>query len=309
MAGIFFLKTWIHIFEYWSHPNSYLGYWHIFHEFVFWLLAHFSCDNIDINDSNPDGENISYATCRTDEFETINKPKLSCRLHRWCPSSRFHRWCHLCRLHRRCPLYSLHRWCKSFFLVGGLWIKALSKSNVKQRFMNVDKNGSIAKAFLQNMAFVFKWQGEDDNKEDWTIFKKYHPNKSHNMTRLGFIIFEPVHDLNDLTLLCSDESMCPKTRLELCCHHSGWDIVLQAHATQMSKCCDLLESGMSTSLKSNGFCLISSDNVKYVRWATTYLIKFIKLHKKSRQSLKRQVQLPDSRIGKTNITCCAPVGV
>ena len=125
---------------------------------------------------------------------------------------------------------------QSFFFVGGFRIKALSKSNVKQRFVNVDENGSIAKAFLQNMSFFFKWQGEDDNKEGWTLFKKHHPNKSHN----------------NLTLLCSGESMCPwkKTRLELCCHHSGWDIVLQAHATQMGKCCDPLESGMSTSMNS-----------------------------------------------------------
>ena len=43
-------------------------------EFVPWLLTHFLCDNIDINDSNLDGENISHATCWTDEFETINKP-------------------------------------------------------------------------------------------------------------------------------------------------------------------------------------------------------------------------------------------
>ena len=37
--------------------------------------------------------------------------------------------------------------------------------------MNVDENGSIAKAFLQNMAVFFKWQGKDDNKEGCSIFK------------------------------------------------------------------------------------------------------------------------------------------
>ena len=57
---------------------------------------------------------------------------------------------------------------------------------------------------------LFKWQGEYYDKEDWTILKEHHPSKSHNMTRLGFSIFEPVHDLNNLTLLCSGDSMCPK---------------------------------------------------------------------------------------------------
>ena len=79
----------------------------------------------------------------------------------------------------------------------------------------------------------------------------------------------------------------------------------------MGKCCDSLESGMSTSMNSNGFCLISSGTIMWIMYdglPSTWL-KFIKLHKKSRQSLRRQVQLPDSRIEKTNITCCAPVGV
>ena len=53
------------------------------------------------------------------------------------------------------------------------------------------------------------------------------------------------------------------TRLELCCHHSGWDNVLQADAAQMGKCCDPLESWMSTSMYSSGFCLISSDTIMW----------------------------------------------
>ena len=98
-----------------------------------------------------------------------------------------------------------------------------------------------------------------------------------------------------------------KTRLVLCCHHSGWDIVLQAHATQKGN----LESWMSTSMNSNGFSLISSGTIMWNMYdglPSTWL-KFVKLHKKSRQSLRRQVQLPDSRMGKANITCCPPVGV
>ena len=42
--------------------------------------------------------------------------------------------------------------------------------------MNVEENGSVAKASVQNMAaFLFKWQDEDGNEEGWTILIK---NKS-----------------------------------------------------------------------------------------------------------------------------------
>ena len=72
-----------------------------------------------------------------------------------------------------------------------------------------------------------------------------------------------------------------------------------------------LESGMNTSMNSNGFSLISSGTIMWNMYdgLPSAWLKFIKLHKKSRQSLRRQVQLPDSKKGKTNITCCAPVGV
>ena len=73
--------------------------------------------------------------------------------------------------------------------------------------MNVDKNGSVAKASAQNMAFLFKWEGEDDNKESWTIFEKHHPDKSNDMTSIVFSIFAPAHDLNHRTLLCWVEAM------------------------------------------------------------------------------------------------------
>ena len=62
----------------------------------------------------------------------------------------------------------------------------------------------------QNMAFFFKWQGGDDNKEGWKIFKKHNPDKSHNMTSIGSIIFTPAHDLNKSTLLCWGERMWPE---------------------------------------------------------------------------------------------------
>ena len=91
---------------------------------------------------------------------------------------------------------------------------------------------------------------------------------------------------------CIEVKACDQnTRLELCCHRSGWGIVLLADAAQMGKCCDLLESGMSTSVYSSRFCLISSIAIMwniYDGKRSTW-IKFIKLHTKSRQSLGQPI--------------------
>ena len=69
--------------------------------------------------------------------------------------------------------------------------------------MNVDENGSVANAFVQNMAFFLSGK-VNDNEGGWTIFQKHHTDKSHNMTNIsiGFIIFAPAHDLNNWTRLC-----------------------------------------------------------------------------------------------------------
>ena len=58
----------------------------------------------------------------------------------------------------------------------------------------------------------------------------------------------------------------------------------------MGKCCDPLESVMSTSMYSSGFCLISPNAIIwniYDMERSTW-INFIKLHMKSRQSLGQQ---------------------
>ena len=75
--------------------------------------------------------------------------------------------------------------------------------------MNADENESVAKTSLQNMASFFKWQGEDNDKGGWTIFKNHHPDKSHNMTSIDFIIFAPAHALNNWKLLYWGERMWP----------------------------------------------------------------------------------------------------
>ena len=126
-------------------------------------------------------------------------------------------------------------------LVGGISDKSLFEINIRIKVMNswmLMRKDPLLK-FLY-MAFFFKRQ----DKGGWTIFKKYHPQKLHNMTSIAFIIFAPAHDLNN----CVEMKACGQyTMLELCCHRSREGIVLQADAAQMGKCSDRLESGMSTS--------------------------------------------------------------
>ena len=60
------------------------------------------------------------------------------------------------------------------------------------------------------LASFFKWQGENDNKKGWKIYRNYHPEKSRDTTRIIFIVFAPAHDLNNWTFLCWDESIWPE---------------------------------------------------------------------------------------------------
>ena len=121
---------------------------------------------------------------------------------------------------------------------------------------------------------------------------KHHPDQSHYMTRIGFIILALAHDLNNWTVLCWVRWKQLARTLELWCHHSGWGIVLQTDVAQMGKCCDPLESRMFTCMYSSGFCLISPNTIMwniYDRERYAW-IKFIKIHhKKSRESLSQQI--------------------
>ena len=87
---------------------------------------------------------------------------------------------------------------------------------------------------------------------------------------------------------CIEVKACDQnTRLELCCHRSGWGIVLQADAAQMGKCCDPPESGMSTSMLSCRFSLIPPNAIMWNIYdgERSAWIKLIKLPTKSRQSI------------------------
>ena len=110
------------------------------------LRTHFTCHNINMNYSNLDGENISHALCWADDFETINKPKPSCRFHGWCPCCRFHR-----------------RYKRVFFWLEGFRGKAPSKSIVTSKssvhecwweWIICAKHGFLFKRQRCNMAFI-----------------------------------------------------------------------------------------------------------------------------------------------------------
>ena len=82
-----------------------------------------------------------------------------------------------------------------------------------------------------------------------------------------------------------------KNWLEVWCHHMGWSIVLQVDTAQMGKCCDPLESGMSTYMYSSGCHLIWYNtliwNIYDGKQSTR--IALIKLCKRSGQSLGQQI--------------------
>ena len=216
--------------------------------FVPWLLTHFAGNNIDINDSNLDSENISRATCWTDEFQTVNKPKPSYRFHRWCPS---------CRFNRRY---------KSFFWLEGFWIKTFFEI---KRKIKVNNSPMLSRMYPLLNLLCKTWLSFLSDNVKITIRKAVPSSKSTTM--ISYITWQ-VLALSSLHLhmvwiiehSCVEVKACGEnTRLELCCHHSGWGIVLQAYAAQMGKWCDPLESGLSTFMYSSEFCLISSDTMMW----------------------------------------------
>ena len=174
--------------------------------YVPWLLTQWSCDNIDNNYSNLDAENISHTMCWTDEFEATNKPKPWCRL-------------------------------------GGFRMEAFKKSIVKKTvswwmLMGMDP---LLKLLYRTRLSFFKRRDEGR-----TTFKKHHLDKSHYMTSMGFIILY-LHMIWIIEHCCIEmKTSVQNTKLDLCFHHIGWYIVLQADTTPMGKWCDPLKFGMTT---------------------------------------------------------------
>ena len=87
-------------------------------------------------------KNIWHATCWTDDFETINKPKPSCRFHMWCPCCRFH-----------------GRYKRFFFWLEGFRRKASSKSIVTSNSAVLECRWEWI--FCAKHGFLFKQQGCD----------------------------------------------------------------------------------------------------------------------------------------------------
>ena len=70
------LSFWLWLEKYLVNMDSHFGRLIQFN-FVPWLLTHFACDNIDINDSNLDGENISMLRAE----QMILKPSINLSFH------------------------------------------------------------------------------------------------------------------------------------------------------------------------------------------------------------------------------------
>ena len=110
------------------------------------------------------------------------------------------------------PLTQVPQAIQEFILVGGISDKSLFEFNsaiiISSSWISMRADLLLKLLSKKWLAFFFKWQDEDDNKEDWAIFKNHHPDKSHNMTRMGFIIFAPAHDLNDRTVWQTVNMFC-----------------------------------------------------------------------------------------------------
>ena len=155
--------------------------------------------------------------------------------------------------------------------------------------MRIGKNGPVAKATVQTWLAFFLLS----DKMKMTIRKAGQSSQTTTLTShitwQGLALsYLHLHMIWTIEHCCIEVKACDQnTRLELCCHHSGWGIFLQAEAAQIGKCCDPLDSGMSTSMYSSRFSLISSNAMVWNIYdgERSTRIKLIKHHTKSRQSL------------------------
>ena len=139
--------------------------------------------------------------------------------------------------------------------------------------MNVDENGSVGKSSVQNMVFFLS------KKAKITIRRAEQSSKSTTLTshitwQVLALLSLHLHMIWIIEHRCVEVKACgANIRLELYYHHSRWDIILQADAAQMGKCCNPLQSGMSTSRVFHWILpdFIRYSNMKYLRWGTIYL--------------------------------------
>ena len=76
---------------------------------------------------------------------------------------------------------------------------------------------------------------------------------------------------------CVEVKACGQNaRLELCCHHSGWGIVLQADAAEMGKCCYPRIWDEHFHVFQWSFPdFVQYNYMKYLHWGTIYLNKIL----------------------------------
>lgn len=154
--------------------------------FVPGRFTHFTCDNIDINDSTLDGKNTFHAT----QMAAWQRgPEGDMMMKNLRPS--------------KTESLQVPEGNEMLFPAGVRESKACPKSTEntkKEWFKKSDENGSIAKATVIDMAFFFKRQDEGDMKQGWTTFNQNHSERSPEMTSIGYmpIIQAPAHDLDTL---------------------------------------------------------------------------------------------------------------
>ena len=161
--------------------------------FVPGRFTHFTCDNIDINDSELDGKNTFHATQMA---RWQRGPEADMVMTHLNPS--------------RNESLQVTAVMEELLQAGVIPEKACPKSSentLKQWFINSDENGVVVKANAQDIAFFFKWQGYDEVKEGWTSFNKRHSDTSYAMTSIGYMpmVLAPAVDmdtLNTVVLRC-----------------------------------------------------------------------------------------------------------
>lgn len=163
-------------------------------------FTHFTCDNIDINDSKFDGKNTFHATQMAAWQRGLEHDMMMKDLK---PSSR--------------ESLQVPQVMEKIFPAGIIEGTACPKStgNTKREwFQKTDDKGSVAKATAKDMAFFFKRQNEGDMKQGWTMFNQRLSESSPEMTSIGYmpIIQAPAHEIDTLNTVMRCRNVARKLK-------------------------------------------------------------------------------------------------
>ena len=161
--------------------------------FVPGRFTHFTCDNIDINDSSLDGKNTFHATQMAawqrgpegDLMMTEIEPSRTESLH--VPAV----------METLFPAQ----------VIQGRTEPKSTENTQKEWFVMSKDSQVVAKATAQDMAFFIKRQDEGQTKEGWTSFNQRETDSSPQVTSISYmpIVQAPAHDfdtLNTVVLRC-----------------------------------------------------------------------------------------------------------